>query len=43
VSTAVVVVLHVMKYGTLIVDGGLELTWMNELNQHCVARQKETK
>ena len=36
-------VLHVMKYRTLIVDGGLELMWMNEQNQHCVARLKETK
>jgi Fe-S cluster assembly ATPase SufC len=43
VSTADVVVLHVMKYGTVIADGGLELTWMDELNQHCVARQKENK
>ena len=42
VSTADVVVLHVMKYRTVIVDGGLELTWMNEQNQHYLARQKKT-
>ena len=40
-STADVGVLHVMKYRTVMVDGGLGLTWINELNQHSVARQKK--
>ena len=43
VSTADVGVLHVMKYRTVMVDGGLGLTWINELNQHSVARQKKRK
>jgi hypothetical protein len=42
-STAEVVVLHVMKYRTVTVDDGLELMWMEEMNQHCMARQKEVK
>ena len=42
-STAEMVVLCVMKYGTVIVDGGLEFMWMEELNQHCVAGQKKIK